>query len=73
MEEEDEFVRDVAESVLAHVLEKAEKQRELEGREKDAGGSDWEGQLRESTEGVLFDVLQLTARRLSHISRRGGM
>lgn len=71
--EEDEFVRGVAESLLAHALEKAEKRRELEGREKDAGSAaDWEGQLRDSTEGVLFAVLRLTARRLSHVSRQAG-
>ncbi|XP_041920219.1 A-kinase anchor protein SPHKAP isoform X1 [Alosa sapidissima] len=69
-EEEEEFVRDVAESVLAHALEKAAKRRELDGRQKDAGGAgDWEGQLRDTTEGVLFAVLRLTARRLGRVSR----
>lgn len=72
--EEDEFVRSLAEGVLAHALEKAEKRRELECRDKDDApdGFHWDSLLRESTEGILFAVLRITTRRLGHASHRTG-
>ncbi|XP_028430286.1 A-kinase anchor protein SPHKAP isoform X1 [Perca flavescens] len=65
--EMDDLINEVADSLFKHALEKAKKQKELEGTGKDAPGL--QGFLQESVNNLLFDILRLTQKKISHISR----
>uniref|UniRef100_A0A4W4FNE4 SPHK1 interactor, AKAP domain containing n=1 Tax=Electrophorus electricus TaxID=8005 RepID=A0A4W4FNE4_ELEEL len=63
--EVDDFIWDVAESVVKHTLEKAVKRKELEGKDT----SSIQGLLMESVGSLLFDVLCVTSRKINDISK----
>uniref|UniRef100_A0A3P8YUM6 A-kinase anchor 110kDa C-terminal domain-containing protein n=1 Tax=Esox lucius TaxID=8010 RepID=A0A3P8YUM6_ESOLU len=65
--EVDDFISEAADSLFKHALEKAKKKKELEGPGKDV--PDIQGFLQESVSNVLFDVLCLTSKRISDISK----
>ncbi|XP_076844920.1 A-kinase anchor protein SPHKAP isoform X2 [Brachyhypopomus gauderio] len=63
--EVDDFTQEVGESVVKHTMEKVVKRKELEG--KDA--SNIQGLLMESVSSLLFDVLYVTSRKITDISK----
>ncbi|KAM4627174.1 A-kinase anchor protein SPHKAP isoform 2-T2 [Polymixia lowei] len=65
--EVDDFISAVADSLFKHALEKAKKKKELEGPGKDAPSL--QGFLQESVNYLLFDILCLTQKKISDISR----
>ncbi|KAK2847067.1 hypothetical protein Q5P01_010066 [Channa striata] len=65
--EVDDIINDIADSLFKHALEKAKKKKELEGTGKDAPGL--QVFLQNSVNNLLFDILCLTQKRISHISK----
>uniref|UniRef100_A0A8C7YA72 SPHK1 interactor, AKAP domain containing n=1 Tax=Oryzias sinensis TaxID=183150 RepID=A0A8C7YA72_9TELE len=67
--EVDDVINEVADSLFKHALEKAKKKKELEG----AGGEVHNLQvfLQDSINTLLFDILCLTQKKISHVSRCG--
>uniref|UniRef100_A0A3P9ILI1 SPHK1 interactor, AKAP domain containing n=1 Tax=Oryzias latipes TaxID=8090 RepID=A0A3P9ILI1_ORYLA len=67
--EVDDVINEVADSLFKHALEKAKKKKELEG----AGGEVQNLQvfLQDSINTLLFDILCLTQKKISHVSRCG--
>lgn len=64
--EVDDLINEVADSLFKHALEKAKKKKELEGTGKDA--PNLQVFLQDSVNNLLFDILCLTQRKISHIS-----
>uniref|UniRef100_A0A8D3BEQ6 SPHK1 interactor, AKAP domain containing n=1 Tax=Scophthalmus maximus TaxID=52904 RepID=A0A8D3BEQ6_SCOMX len=65
--EVDDLINEVADSLFKHALEKAKKKKELEGTGKDA--LSLQVCLQDSVNNLLFDILCLTQKKISHISR----
>ncbi|KAM6987317.1 A-kinase anchor protein SPHKAP isoform 3-T3 [Tautogolabrus adspersus] len=65
--EVDDLINEVADSLFKHALEKAKKKKELEGTGKDA--PKLQVFLQDSINSLLFDILYLTQKKISHISR----
>ncbi|KAJ8368142.1 hypothetical protein SKAU_G00081700 [Synaphobranchus kaupii] len=65
--EVDDFIHVIADSVFKHALEKAMKRKELEAPGKDV--PDMQGFLLESVNNLLFDVLCITSKKISDISK----
>ncbi|XP_044059314.1 A-kinase anchor protein SPHKAP isoform X2 [Siniperca chuatsi] len=65
--EVDDLINEVADSLFKHALEKAKKKKELEGTGKDA--PNLQVFLQDSVNNLLFDILCLTQKKISHISR----
>ncbi|KAL0972949.1 hypothetical protein UPYG_G00196840 [Umbra pygmaea] len=65
--EVDDFVSAVADGLFKHALEKVKNKKELEGPGKEI--LDIQGFLQDSISNVLFDVLCLTSKRISDISK----
>ncbi|XP_042270614.1 A-kinase anchor protein SPHKAP isoform X3 [Thunnus maccoyii] len=63
----DDLINEVADSLFKHALEKAKKKKELEGTGKEAPSI--QVFLQDSVNNLLFDILCLTQRKISHISR----
>lgn len=63
--EVDELINEVADSLFKHALEKAKKKKELEGTGKDA--PNLQVCLQDSVNNLLFDILCLTQKKISHI------
>lgn len=66
--EVDDLINEVADSLFKHALEKAKKKRELEGTGKDA--PNLQVFLQDSVNNLLFDILCMTQKKISHISTR---
>ncbi|KAM9358771.1 A-kinase anchor protein SPHKAP [Symphorus nematophorus] len=64
--EVDDLINEVADSLFKHALEKAKKKKELEGTGKDA--PNLQVFLQDSVNNLLFDILCLTQKKISHIS-----
>uniref|UniRef100_A0A672Z3E4 SPHK1 interactor, AKAP domain containing n=1 Tax=Sphaeramia orbicularis TaxID=375764 RepID=A0A672Z3E4_9TELE len=64
--EVDDLINEVADSLFKHALEKAKKKKELEGTGKDAPS--FQACLQDSVNNLLFDILCLTQKKISHIS-----
>ncbi|CAN9511044.1 unnamed protein product [Ophioblennius macclurei] len=64
--EVDDLINEVADSLFKHALEKAKKKKELEGAEKESPGL--QVFLQDSVNNLLFDILCLTQKKISHIS-----
>ncbi|XP_059931298.1 A-kinase anchor protein SPHKAP isoform X2 [Gadus macrocephalus] len=65
--EVDDFLSEVVDSLFKHAFEKAKKKKELEGPGKDA--PNLQVFLQESVNNLLFDILCLTHKKISDISR----
>ncbi|KAM3616568.1 uncharacterized protein V6R79_020131 [Siganus canaliculatus] len=65
--EVDDLINEVADSLFKHALEKAHKKKELEGTGKDVPNLQFF--LQDSVNSLLFDILCLTQRKISHISK----
>uniref|UniRef100_A0A3B5AX32 SPHK1 interactor, AKAP domain containing n=1 Tax=Stegastes partitus TaxID=144197 RepID=A0A3B5AX32_9TELE len=65
--EMDDLINDVADSLFKHALEKAKKKKELEGAGKEAPSL--QVFMQDSVNNLLFDILCLTQKKISHISR----
>ncbi|XP_049431885.1 A-kinase anchor protein SPHKAP isoform X2 [Epinephelus fuscoguttatus] len=65
--EVDDLINEVADSLFKHALEKAKKKKELEGTGKDTPGL--QVFLQDSVNTLLFDILCLTQKKISHISQ----
>ncbi|XP_067364820.1 A-kinase anchor protein SPHKAP isoform X3 [Channa argus] len=65
--EVDDIINDIADSLFKHALEKAKKKKELEGTGEDAPGL--QVFLLDSVNNLLFDILCLTQKKISHISK----
>uniref|UniRef100_A0A3P8TNY2 SPHK1 interactor, AKAP domain containing n=1 Tax=Amphiprion percula TaxID=161767 RepID=A0A3P8TNY2_AMPPE len=65
--EMDDLINEVADSLFKHALEKAKKKKELEGAGKDAPSL--RVFMQDSVNNLLFDILCLTQKKISHISR----
>ncbi|XP_022048259.1 A-kinase anchor protein SPHKAP isoform X1 [Acanthochromis polyacanthus] len=65
--EMDDLINEVADSLFKHALEKAKKKKELEGAGKDAPSL--QVFMQDSVNNLLFDILCLTQKKISHISR----
>ncbi|XP_034723746.1 A-kinase anchor protein SPHKAP isoform X2 [Etheostoma cragini] len=65
--EMDDLINEVADSLFKHALEKAKKLKELEGTGKDVPGL--QGFLQESVNNLLFDILRMTQKKITHISK----
>ncbi|XP_056138869.1 A-kinase anchor protein SPHKAP [Lampris incognitus] len=65
--EVDDFISEVTDTIFKHALEKAKKRKELEGPGKDA--PNLQVFLQESVNSLLFDILCLTQRKISDISK----
>ncbi|XP_047450324.1 A-kinase anchor protein SPHKAP isoform X2 [Mugil cephalus] len=65
--EVDDLINEVADSLFKHALEKAKKKRELEGTGKEAPSL--QIFLQDSVNNLLFDILCVTQKKISHISR----
>ncbi|XP_045930220.1 A-kinase anchor protein SPHKAP isoform X1 [Micropterus dolomieu] len=65
--EVDDLINEVADSLFKHALEKAKKKKELEGTGKDA--PNLQVFLQDSVNNLLFDILCLTQKKISHISK----
>ncbi|CAJ1065696.1 LOW QUALITY PROTEIN: A-kinase anchor protein SPHKAP [Xyrichtys novacula] len=63
--EVDDIINEVADSLFKHALEKAKKKKELEGTGKDA--PNLQVFLQDSVNNLLFDILCLTQKKISHI------
>ncbi|XP_048024515.1 A-kinase anchor protein SPHKAP isoform X3 [Megalobrama amblycephala] len=63
----DNFTQEISDSIFQNALEKAEKRKELEGPGKDAPNI--EGFLLDCVNNLLFDVLCVTSRKISEISK----
>ncbi len=64
--EVDDLIKEVADSLFKHALEKAKKKKELEGTGKDAPNLQFF--LQDSVNNLLFDILCLTQKKISYIS-----
>ncbi|XP_053279402.1 A-kinase anchor protein SPHKAP [Pleuronectes platessa] len=64
--EVDDLINEVADSLFKHAIEKAKKKKELEGTGKDAPSL--QVCLQDSVSNLLFDILCLTQKKISHIS-----
>lgn len=64
--EMDDLINEVADSLFKHALEKAKKKKELEGTGKDAPNI--QVFLQDSVNSLLFDILCLTQKKISHVS-----
>lgn len=64
--EVDDLINEVADSLFKHALEKAKKKKELEGAGKEAPSL--QVFLQDSVNNLLFDILCLTQKKISHIS-----
>lgn len=67
--EVDDVINEVADNLFKHALEKAKKKKELEGTGKDA--PNLQVLLQDSVNSLLFDILCLTQKKISHISGCG--
>lgn len=65
--EVDDLINEVADSLFKHAVEKAKKKKELEGTGKDAPSL--QVCLQDSVNNLLFEILCLTQKKISHISR----
>ncbi|KAM3875532.1 A-kinase anchor protein SPHKAP [Diretmus argenteus] len=65
--EVDDLISEVADSLFKHALEKAKKKKELEAPGKDT--PNFQGFLQDSVNDLLFDILCLTQKKISDISR----
>ncbi|XP_019950805.1 A-kinase anchor protein SPHKAP isoform X2 [Paralichthys olivaceus] len=65
--EVDDLINEVADSLFKHAIEKAKKKKELEGTGKDAPSL--QVCLQDSVNNLLFDILCLTQKKISHISQ----
>nr|XP_043888372.1 A-kinase anchor protein SPHKAP isoform X1 [Solea senegalensis]XP_043888373.1 A-kinase anchor protein SPHKAP isoform X1 [Solea senegalensis] len=65
--EVDDLINEVADGLFKHALEKAQKKKELEGTGKDA--LSLQVCLQDSVNNLLFDILYLTQKKISHISK----
>lgn len=65
--EVDDLIDDVVDSLIKHALEKAKKKKELEATGKDAPS--FQVFLQDSVNNLLFDILCLTQKKVSHISK----
>lgn len=65
--EVDDLIDEVVDSLIKHALEKAKKKKELEGSGKDAPS--FQVFLQDSVNNLLFDILCLTQKKVSHMSR----
>ncbi|XP_041851501.1 A-kinase anchor protein SPHKAP isoform X2 [Melanotaenia boesemani] len=65
--EVDDLINEVADSLFKHALEKAKKKKELEGAGKEAPSL--QVFLQDSVNNLLFDILCLTQKKISHISK----
>uniref|UniRef100_A0A7N6F7R6 A-kinase anchor 110kDa C-terminal domain-containing protein n=1 Tax=Anabas testudineus TaxID=64144 RepID=A0A7N6F7R6_ANATE len=65
--EVDDLIDEVADSLIKHALETAKKKKELEGTGKDA--TSFQDFLQDSVNNLLFDILCLTQKKVSHMSR----
>uniref|UniRef100_A0A671LY25 SPHK1 interactor, AKAP domain containing n=1 Tax=Sinocyclocheilus anshuiensis TaxID=1608454 RepID=A0A671LY25_9TELE len=63
----DNFTQEISDNIFQYALEKAEKRKELEGPGKDAPNI--EGFLLDCVNNLLFDVLCVTSRKISDISK----
>lgn len=63
----DDLIDEVADSLIRHALEKAKKREELEGTGKDA--PTFQIFLQDSVNSLLFDILCMTQKKISHMSR----
>lgn len=63
----DDLIDEVADSLIKHALEKAKKKTELEGTGKDAPS--FQVFLQDSVSNLLFDILCLTQKKISNLSR----
>uniref|UniRef100_A0A3Q0RZY4 SPHK1 interactor, AKAP domain containing n=1 Tax=Amphilophus citrinellus TaxID=61819 RepID=A0A3Q0RZY4_AMPCI len=64
--EVDELINEVADSLFKHALEKAKKKKELEGTGKEVPS--FQVFLQDSVNNLLFDILCLTQKKISHIA-----
>ncbi|KAM9733157.1 A-kinase anchor protein SPHKAP isoform 2-T2 [Menidia menidia] len=64
--EVDDLINEVADSLFKHALDKAKKKKELEGAGKEAPSL--QVFLQDSVNNLLFDILCLTQKKISHIS-----
>ncbi|XP_062242681.1 A-kinase anchor protein SPHKAP isoform X2 [Platichthys flesus] len=64
--EVDDLINEVADSLFKHAIEKAKKKKELEGTGKDAPSL--QVCLQDSVNNLLFDILCLTQKKISHVS-----
>ncbi|XP_068173817.1 A-kinase anchor protein SPHKAP isoform X2 [Antennarius striatus] len=64
--EVDDLINEVADSLFKHALVKAKKKKELEGTGKEA--PNLQDFLQDSVNNLLFDILCLTQKKISHIS-----
>ncbi|CAL9684791.1 unnamed protein product [Knipowitschia caucasica] len=65
--EVDDMINEVADSLFKHALEKARKKRELEGGGKEVPS--FQHFLQESVNNLLFDILCITQKKISHVSQ----
>ncbi|KAI1893819.1 hypothetical protein AGOR_G00127600 [Albula goreensis] len=65
--EVDDFVHAISDSIFKHAIEKAMKRKELEAPGKDV--PDIQGFLLDSVNSLLFDVLCITSKKISDISK----
>ncbi|XP_073706778.1 A-kinase anchor protein SPHKAP isoform X2 [Garra rufa] len=63
----DNFTQEISDNIFQYALEKAEKRKELEGPGKDAPNI--EGFLLDCVNNLLFDVLCVTSKKISDISK----
>ncbi|XP_042630759.1 A-kinase anchor protein SPHKAP isoform X1 [Cyprinus carpio] len=63
----DHFTQEISDNIFQYAIEKAEKKKELEGPGKDAPNI--EGFLLDCVNNLLFDVLCVTSRKISDISK----
>lgn len=67
--EVDDLINEMADSLFKLALEKAKKKKELEGAGKDA--PKLQVFLQDSVNNLLFDILCLTQKKISHVSESG--
>lgn len=65
--EVEDLINEVADSLFKHALEKAKKKKELDGAGKDS--QSLQIFLQDSVNNLLFDILCLTQKKISHISK----
>ncbi|KAJ0063453.1 hypothetical protein NL108_002754 [Boleophthalmus pectinirostris] len=65
--EVDDMINEVADGLFKHALEKARKKKELEGCGKEVPS--FQHFLQESVNNLLFDILCITQKKISHVSR----
>ncbi|KAK7883328.1 hypothetical protein WMY93_029502 [Mugilogobius chulae] len=65
--EVDVMINEVADSLFKHALEKARKKKELEGCGKEVPS--FQHFLQESVNNLLFDILCITQKKISHVSQ----